>query len=157
MQFIQNFLSLYWAHIVIVGVVAYAAKAVVDWMEAHGTGYITQELERVRTECDSTSIGSQLAIDDAVIKLLESYIPEVIHDMDETIKVEISSGHIALLDWKVLGTSLWAKARAEFEASAVDYMRTSGEKDGAVLAAIVAKKFFMRQSALQKGLIVPHN
>lgn len=157
MQAIETFFATYWVHVVVLFGAAFVGKKVVNWLEAHGTAFITQELERVRTASNATSIGSQIAVDDAIVNILESYLPEVIRDLDATIQTEISTGHISSLDWKSLGTSLWAKARAEFEAAAVDYMKLSGEKDGEVLASIVAKKFFMRQSALQKGLIVPHN
>lgn len=156
MNTILTFLSLYWPHIFFVAAGIPAISYGITWLDARGAEFVRAECEKLRAQLRANPVAAQLAASDALVNILESFLPECIHEMDETIKTEISLGKISSLDWKNLGDSLWAKARAEVETGVVNYMQVSGEKDGAVLAALVAKKFFMKQSALQKGLIVPH-
>ena len=155
MQTVLNFISNYWVHaIVITGGVVVIHKFL-HWLENDSIAFIKSELESLRAKINENPVASQLAIDDAIINTLQSYLPEVIHGLDETIKKELQVGKISSLDWKELGASLWAKARAEIETGTVNYMRESGEADGKIIAEIVAKKFFMKQAALQQGTIVP--
>ncbi len=157
MEWITVFLSSYWVHIVVVAAGLPALKYGLTWMRDKSAQFIRDELEKFRAHINTNPVANQLEIDDALITLFESYIPECITELDGVIQTEISTGKISSLDWKRFGESIWAKANSEVTASAVDYMKASGEKDGKVLAAIIAKKFFMKQAALQKGLIVPHN
>ncbi len=157
MQFIQTFFSNYWVHMVVIALMVASAKGVVGFLDTRGLDLVKSELEKLRAQLHANPIAGQLAASDALVNILQDFLPEVIHELDDTIKAEIQLGKISSLDWNALGASLWAKARAEAEAGVMNYMQASGEKDGEVLAAIVAKKFFMKQSALQKGLIVPHN
>lgn len=157
MQAILNFFSNYWVHGLVLSGIVFAANRISSWLDKDGVTVVDAELEKLRAQLHANPVAGQLAASDALVNLIEGYIPELIHGLDSTIQTEISTGKISSLDWKTLGSSLWSKARAEVEAGVVDYMKVSGEKDGEVLAALVAKKFFMKQAALQKGLIVPHN
>lgn len=150
--FIQN----YWVHSIVFVLLLGLGHRALSWLENNSLTTLKAELEKLRADLHANPVTDQLAASDAIVNILEEFIPEVINGLDETIKVEISTGKISSLDWKALGATLWAKGRSEIETGVTNYMQVSGEKDGEVLAAIVAKKFFMKQSALQKGLIVPH-
>lgn len=156
MNTILTFLSSYWPHLIIMAAIVPAISYGITRLDARGAEFVKAECEKLRAQLHTNPVTAQLAASDALVDLMESYIPEVISELDAIIKTEISTGKISSLDWKNLGISLWSKARAEAETGIVNYMQVSGEKDGAVLAAIVAKKFFMKQSALQTGLILPH-
>lgn len=159
-QIVTAFLTEHWVMLLSflsAGILIPSLKKLLDIASIKGVECVHTRLEHLRSEINANEIGAQIQADDAIVDLLEGYIPELIHGLDTTIQTEISQGKFSSLDWKVLGANLWAKGRAEIETAAANYMKTSGEKDGEVLAALVAKKFFLKQSALQKGLIVPHN
>lgn len=143
-----------WGGIALVG---FAAVHIAKWLDTKGVDFVMEELEALRAELHSNDITSQLDASDAVVNILESYIPEVIHEFDDTIKIEVQNGCISSLDWVKLGKDLWAKGKTEVCDGAVNYWKVSGHKDEEALSAIVAKKYFHKQAALQKGLIVPHN
>ena len=157
MQVILDFFSNYWVHLVVLGAVTAAGPKVIDWIQNGVKEKIFNELEQLRADLNSNPVLEQLKIDDKIIDIFESYIPEVLHELEDTMKNELTIGKFSLMDWKSLGVSLWAKARAEIEAGAVDYMKTSGEQDGEVLASVILKKFVMKQAAIKQGLIDPHS
>lgn len=132
------------------------AKKLLTLMTTKGFEWVETSLEHLRTEINNNEVAAQLQADDAIITILESYLPEVIHELDSTLQTEIKNGKFSSLDWNALGASLWAKGRAEIEVGYTNYMETSGEKDGKIIAALVSRKFFTKQAALKKDLIVPH-
>lgn len=157
MQTIYSFISNYWVHSIAFVILIGLGHKALSWLENGSIETLKGELEKLRMALHANPVTDQLAASDAIVNILEDYLPEVILELDDTIKVEISNGKISSLDWKSLGASLWAKARAEIETGVTNYMQTSGEKDGEVLAAIVAKKYLTKQAVIQKGIIVTHN
>ncbi len=158
LQVIETFISSHW-YILVAGVIGLIVPSVIKtltWLRAKGDEYVIGKLEHLRSEINANNIAAQLQADDAIINILESFLPELINELDDTIQREISTGKISSLDWTDLGARLWAKGRAEVETGVTNYMAVSEEQDGKVIAALVAKKFFLKQAALQKGTIVPH-
>ncbi len=156
MQTILSFFATYghWFVIAAIGpIVLWIAKH----LDKEGEAYLMTEIEILHDKINATEVGSAIDADDAIIHILESYIPEMIHEFDDTLKTEVSNGHISSLDWVELGKKLWAKGKTEICDGAVNYLEASGKKDAEAIAALIAKKFFHKQSALQKGLIVPHD
>jgi hypothetical protein len=156
MHAIWDFILTYGQWFLVPAVGAFAVW-IAKHMDKEGEAYLMTEIEMLHDKINATEVGSAIDADDAIIHILESYIPEVVHEFDETIKTEVSNGHISSLDWIDLGKRLWTKAKTEVCDGAVNYWEASGKKDAEAIAALVAKKFFYKQSALQKGLIVPHD
>ncbi len=153
---ILAFLQEHWVALlafIVTGVLVPSALKIVNLIETKGVEWVHTSLEHLRSQINSNEIAAQIQADDAIIDILEDYLPEVIHEMDGVIQNEISVGKFSSLDWTKLGEALWAKGRAEIETGTKNYMEASGEKDGKVIAALVARKFFTKQAALQKNLI----
>ncbi len=157
LQTLCTLFETYWPHLLVIAGSVIVGSKVVTWFDNWTEDYLHGKLEAFRADLHANEITSQLAASDALCNILESFLPEVLHGLEDTAKTEISQGKISSLDWTDLGKQLWAKARAEAEAGITNYMHESGEKDGEVLAAIFTKKYLMKQAALQKGLLVPHN
>ncbi len=157
LQTFCDFFATYWPHLIaIIGMIVGGSK-LITYVDNWSEDYLHGKLEAFRAEMHANEITSQLAASDALVSILEDFLPEVLHGLEDTVKSEISQGKFSSLDWTDLGKSLWAKARAEAETGITNYMHESGEKDGEVLATIFAKKYLLKQAALKKGLLVPHN
>ncbi len=156
MNTVLEFLSQHWIVVtaaVMAGVIIPSALKLITLVRTHGLEWIHAKLEYLRTEINKNELAAQVQADDAIITILQEFIPEVIHELDDTVQKEIQAGRFTSLDWNKLGEALWAKGRAEIETGVQNYMEKSGEKDGKIIAALVARKFFTKQAALQKGLI----
>lgn len=154
MQAIWTFLVDHWVIILTSGVVTFGLTKLVGWADSKGIQFLIAEMEKLRALSNSNSVLSQLQCDDALIDLCEQIIPESIHEADDAVKTALAAGDIHKVDWTALGKDIWGKAKGHVEGGANDYLKNSSFKDGEVLAAMIAKRFFVTQKVASQGLIV---
>ncbi len=123
------------------------------WLDGQGAAFVGKELEKLREKSNSNSVLSQIQADDAVVSILESTIPDVLHEATDNIKADLADGKIDSVEWKDIGAKLWAKSKEHIQGGANDYLKNSSFSDGAAIAAIIAKRFFTKQKAQKDGLI----
>ncbi len=126
---------------------------VAGWIEGHGATFVKAELDKVQTKLNENSILGQISADDAVIGILEDAIPEVLHEATTDVTTALADGKIDSVEWKDIGAKLWAKARSHIQGGANDYLLHSSFQDGTAIAAIVAKRFFIKQKLQKDGVI----
>ena len=88
------------------------SSRIVSWIHDSVHDKVIAKLEELRVASNSNPVLAQLKIDDAIINIMESYIPEVLHELEDTAKSQLATGNFSAIKWKELGVSLWAKARA---------------------------------------------
>ena len=131
-------------------VIAYLAS----WVDGKGLELVRTELEKLRSKMNEQSILSQISADDAVIDILESTIPDVIHEAGIGVTDALADGKIDAVEWKSIGAKLWDKSKAHIQGGANDYLKNSSFQDGAAIAEVVAKRYFVKQKLQKDGVIV---
>lgn len=124
------------------------------WLDGKGVDFVKAELEKLRTKMNENSILSQIQADDAVINILEACLPDVVHELGADVQQALADGKIDKADWVMIGTKVWEKAKPQIQGGANDYIKASSFSDGAAIAQIIAKRFFVKQSLAVKGVIV---
>ncbi len=153
MSAIWDFLLAHWSAILLGGVGAYGLRWVIGFVDGKGIAYLSTELEKLRVFSNSTAIGAQIQCDDAIINVLESTLPDVLHTLDEDILKALAAGNIGAINWKQIGIELYAKAKGQIQGGVNDYLKNSSFKDGEALAEMIAKRFFVTQRLASKGVI----
>lgn len=146
----------HWVALILVGTVA---RPVVEWLsgwiDGKGAKFVKDELTKVQAKLNENTLLGQIHADDAVIGVLQSVIPEVLHDLTEATKTAIQNGQLHTVDWKAMGVQIWDKAKPQIVAGEHDYLEHSSFEDGATIAAVIAERFFKTQKAQKDGLLVP--
>jgi len=124
-----------------------------SWIDGKGAAFIKDELTKLQEKLNQNSVLSQIHADDAVIGILEDTIPDVLHEATDDIKAALADGKIDAVEWKDIGAKLWGKAKDHIQGGANDYLKNSSFEDGAAIAAIVAKRFFVKQKLQKDGVI----
>jgi hypothetical protein len=130
-------------------IVAYLA----GWVDGHAEVFVKKELEQLRAKMNENSVLGQIGADDAVVDILEAAIPEVLHEATTDIAAALADGKIDAVEWKDIGAKLWAKAKDHIQGGKNDYLANSSFDDGAAIASIVAKRFFIKQKLQKDGVI----
>lgn len=116
-----------------------------DWLTGHGEEKIAAALAKAQEKINATSIGSQISADDAIIKILEQAIPDVLAVVSEKVKTDLKDGKLDKSEWEKIGNLLWEAAKPHIQGGANDYLKNSSFKDGAAIATLVAKRFFAKK------------
>lgn len=127
---------------------------VAKWIDGKGVDFVKMEVEKLRSMSNATSIGSQIQADDAVVNILENMLPIVTHELDDDLKALLASGDLTKVPWNEIGARLWSAAKGQIEGGVNDYMKTSSFADGAAIAQVVAKKFFMQNQLHKDGIVI---
>jgi len=123
------------------------------WMDGKGKDWVTERFEKLQEKMNSNTLLAQIQADDAVIKILEASIPEIILEISETAQNDLKNGKFDAVDWVGIGKQLWERVKPHVEGGKNDYLKESSFKDGQVLAAWVLQKWFKKQEAAKKGLV----
>jgi len=124
-----------------------------SWLKDSGKEWIAERFEKLQDLINKNSIMAQIQADEAVMKILEAAIPEVLAEIADTAKKDLQDGKFGKEDWDGLGTRLWEISKPHIYGGKNDYLKESSFEDGRVLAAMVMKKFFNKKKAKKEGLI----
>ena len=124
-----------------------------SWMDGKGKDWINDRFQTLQAKLNSNTLLAQIQADDAMVKILEAAIPEIVLEISETSQGDLKDGRFDVVDWMGIGKRLWERVKPQVEGGAHDYLKASSFQDGVVLATWVAQRFFKRQAAAQKGLV----
>lgn len=124
-----------------------------SWIDNKGAQVVVDELKKVQAKINENSLVGQIAADDALFAIVENAIPEVIHELSDTLKNDLKDGKLNAVDWKDFAARVWAKIEPQVKGGANDYLKQSSFADGKVLAELVIKRFFSKQKAAAAGVI----
>lgn len=153
MDFIKN---LGWSHmamvlggIIVTKLAIWAAK----WLDGSGAEFIQKEFEKLRAKINENTLLSQIAADDAIIRILEQCIPEVLHELSDEAQQAAAAGDWSKIDLKDLGNRLWLKAKPQIEGGVHDYIKESSFKDATAIALQIFQRFVAKNKLSKAGVI----
>lgn len=136
-------------------VIAPAAAWVASWLNGKGADLVRAELVTLQKKINENTLMGQIHADDAVLGILEDAIPDAMHTLGSAVQAEIATGKISATDWAACGKTLWVHAQAQIRGGVHDYFANSSfvGQDEEILAGTVFKRFFLKQSLTQSGVI----
>jgi hypothetical protein len=99
----------------------------------------------LQKKLNENSVLAQIKADEAVVKIMEDTIPEVVLEIADTLQKDLADGKFDKVNWADLGSRIWDKAKPQIVGGANDYLKTSSFEDGRTVAAWVVKRFFAKK------------
>jgi len=124
-----------------------------SWINGKGKDWVNERFQSLQEKMNANTLLAQIQADDAMVKILEATIPEIVLEISETAQGDLKDGRFDVVDWMGLGKRLWERVKPQVEGGAHDYLKASSFQDGVVLSGWVLQRFFKRQAAAQKGLV----
>jgi len=122
------------------------------WSEGKGKAWVDEKITMLQGKINENSVLSQIAADDAVMKIMREALPEVITEIGATAQKDLKDGKFDKVDWDGIGKRLWEKTKPIIVAGKNDYLEQSSFEDGKAVARMIAQKFFKTKDAEEKGL-----
>lgn len=123
-----------------------------SWIDGKGQVWVHERFTKLQETINTNSVMSQIQADDAVLKIVEAAIPEVLHEIADTAQKDLADGKFDAVDWSGLGARLWLKVKPQIEGGKNDYLKNSSFADGQAVATMIIQRWFKKKLAAKKGL-----
>jgi hypothetical protein len=125
-----------------------------SWINGKGAEIVHEKLSAISAQMNQNSLLGQIKADDAIIAILERAIPTVLASIPTELAEALKDGKVTAAEFQSIAAHLWAEASPQIVGGANDYLKESSFSDGKVVAEMVFKRFFAKQTAQARGFTV---
>ena len=134
------------------GLLTRVGTFIADWFSGKGAELVGEKLNAFGEKLNQNALLGQIQADDAVIKILEKAVPDVMAELAENLRTDLKDGKLDAQNWENIAQELWKKAEPQIKGGAMDYLKHSSFGDGKVIAAEVFKRMVNKKKAEAAGL-----